>query len=130
MPWQWQRPRFRGGPPWEPVDDGCGGVKSSCGELLDLYPASRRALLELADAEVPVAITSRTHRAAWALQWLELLRLEPGGRTAADVIGSRPVIVQDGSKSSHLKEIHRRTVRFGRPVSLELPLQLEGARRL
>ena len=126
---QWHRPRLRGGSPFTPVDDGFGGVKSSCGQLLELYPASRRALLELSDADVPVAIASRTHRAAWARQWLEMLRLEPGGRTAADVIGSSPVVIQDGPKPLHLKEIQRRTVRrlprrrlLARPSSPPLPL--------
>ena len=108
---QWHRPRLRGGSPFTPVDDGFGGIKSSCGQLLDLYPASRRALLELSDAGVPVAIASRTHRAAWARQWLEMLRLEPGGRTTADVIGFSPIVIQDGPKPLHLKEIERRTVR-------------------
>ena len=108
---QWHRPRLRGGSPFTPVDDGFGGIKSSCGQLLDLYPASRRALLELSDAGVPVAIASRTHREAWARQWLEMLRLEPGGRTTADVIGSSPIVIQDGPKPLHLKEIERRTVR-------------------
>ena len=107
---QWHRPRLRGGSPFTPVDDGLGGIKSSCGQLLELYPASRRALLELSDADVPVAIASRTHRGAWARQWLEMLRLEPGGRTAADVIGSSPIVIQDGPKPLHLKEIQRRTV--------------------
>ena len=69
----WHRPRFRGGPPWTAVNDGLGGVRSSTGEVLDLYPASRLALLELAGAGVPVAVASRTHRPAWALLWLSLL---------------------------------------------------------
>ena len=106
--WQWHRPRFRGGPPWTPIDEGFGGVKSSSGELLNLYPAARTALLELSDADVPVAIASRTHRPKWARQWLELLSLEPGGRTAADVISL--IVIQDGPKPSHLKELRRRTV--------------------
>ena len=105
----WHRPRFRGGPPWAPVDDGFGGITSSCGEQLDLYPASRRALLALSDADVPVAVASRTHRADWALEWLATLRLEPGGRTAQDVIGTCPIVIQDGPKAAHLLRIHERT---------------------
>lgn len=105
----WHRPRFRGGPPWVPVDDGCGGVTSSCGKRLDLYPSSRRALLALSGAGVPVAIASRTHRAEWVREWLATLRLEPGGRTAQDVIGSFPVVIQDGPKPGHLLRIHERT---------------------
>ena len=115
---QWHRPRLRGGSPFTPVDDGFGGIKSSCGQLLDLYPASRRALLALSDANVPVAIASRTHRAAWARQWLEMLRVEPGGRTTAEVIGSNPIVIQDGPKPLHLKEIQRRTVS---PATAALP---------
>ena len=106
------------------MDDGFGGIKSSCGQLLDLYPASRRALLALSDANVPVAIASRTHRAAWARQWLEMLRVEPGGRTTAEVIGSNPIVIQDGPKPLHLKEIQRRTVSPAlptRPSSHALP---------
>ena len=103
----WHRPRFRGGPPWAAVDDGLSGVRSSTGEVLDLFPASRLALLELAGAGVPVAVASRMHRPAWALQWLSLLRLEDGGRTAADVIG--PVVIRDGPKPNHVREIHRQT---------------------
>lgn len=112
------------------MDGGFGGVKSSCGQLLELYPASRRALIELSDAGVPVAIASRTHRAAWARQWLEMLRLEPGGRTAADVIGST-IVIQDGPKPLHLKEIRRRTVRtpplLARPPPTACTLSLLGS---
>ena len=107
----WHRPRFRGGrgPPWTVEDGGLGGVRGASGDLLYLYPASRRALLELADADVPVAVVSRTHRGQWARQWLGLLLLEPGGRTVADVIGSGPVVIRDGPKPNHLREIQRQS---------------------
>tara|TARA_B110001452_G_scaffold17976_1_gene14643 strand:- start:205 stop:819 length:615 start_codon:yes stop_codon:yes gene_type:complete len=107
----WHRPRFRAGrgPPWTVEDGGLGGVRSATGDLLYLYPASRRALLELSDAEVPVAVASRTHRGQWARQWLELLRVEPGGRTVADVVGRGPVVIRDGPKPNHLREIERQS---------------------
>lgn len=113
----WHRPRFRVGPPWRLVEDGLGGVRSSSGEHLYLFPGARRALLALSDANVPVALASRTHRVDWALQWLALLRLEPDGRTVADVVGSWPVIIRDGPKTHHLHEITQRT---GVPLSRTL----------
>jgi len=100
----WQRPRFRGGPPFEAVDGGAGGVRASCGATLYLYPAARRALAALADARCPVAIASRTHRANWARQWLGMLTIDES-RTVDDAINGWPVVVQDGPKRGHLQRI-------------------------
>ena len=46
--WYPQLDTLEGGPPFELVDGGMGGVKTSAGERLDLFPAARRALMELA----------------------------------------------------------------------------------
>jgi hypothetical protein len=90
----WQRPRFRGGPPFEAVG---GGVRASCGALLYLYPAARRALAELAELQVPVAIASRTHRDKWARHWLGMLTVDGGGRMVDDVVNGWPVETQGPS---------------------------------
>ena len=104
----WPRPRFRAGPPFLPIDEGRAGVRSSCGEELDLFLGARRALVQLADAEVPVALASRTHRPKWALQWVDMIHVDDS-RTLSDVIGKSPIIIRDGCKSSHVREIARRT---------------------
>lgn len=101
----WQRPRFRKGPPFEPIDGGAAGVRDAGGATLYLYPAAKRALVCLADAGVPVAVASRTHREGWARQWLEMLTVDDAGRTVQDVIDPLPVLVQDGPKSGHLQRI-------------------------
>ena len=49
--WYPQLDTLEGGPPFELVDGGMGGVKTSAGERLDLFPAARRALMELAGEE-------------------------------------------------------------------------------
>ena len=74
------------------------------GERLELFPAARTALCELADAGVPVAIASRAGEVAWAEEILRLMRVDKK-RTMADVIGSAPVVIQGGSKTRHLKHI-------------------------
>ena len=104
----WRRPRFRVGPPWTAIDDGRGGIRSACGEVVTVFDGSREALLRLADAGVPVSVASRTHRQQWALDWMTMLRLDDT-RTLADVIGQSPVVLRDGPKSLHLREIAART---------------------
>ena len=104
----WHRPRFRSGPPFELTGDGS-SIRASCGSELFLYPAAGRALQRLDAAGVPVAVASRTHRERWALEWLSMLQVEPGGRTVADVIGLSPVVIRDGTKSLHVQEIARRS---------------------
>ena len=90
------RPRFRTGPPFAPVDGGLGGVQSACGARLDLFPAARRALVTLADAGVSTAIVSRTHRPVWARDWLSTLRID-AHRTVSDAVDPL-VVMRDGSK--------------------------------
>jgi len=103
----WARPRFRNGPPWVSIDDGLGGIRASSGETLRLYDGARRALATLADLGVPVALASRTHRKRWALEWMQLLRVDES-RTLAAVVGSSPIVITDGAKASHLREISKR----------------------
>ena len=102
----WWRPRFKAGPPWTPIDDGRNGVKSSCGTTLDLYDGARNALLRMADEGIPIALASRTHRPAWALEWLKLLKTDES-RTVWDVVHPSPIIIRDGSKVQHIREIGR-----------------------
>jgi magnesium-dependent phosphatase-1 len=83
-------------------------VRAYSGESLDLYKGARRALIQLGDAGVPVALASRTHRPSWALEWLSMLRIDRA-RTVLDVVEPCPVIFRDGSKASHVREICRRT---------------------
>ena len=101
----WPRPRFRAGPPWTSIDNGLGGVRARSGECLDLYPGARKALLHLVDAGVPIALASRTHRPRWAIEWMDRLRISPE-RTLASV--AVPVVLRDGSKAIHVREIVRR----------------------
>mmetsp|Transcript_15141 Transcript_15141/g.25275 ORF Transcript_15141/g.25275 Transcript_15141/m.25275 type:complete len:214 (+) Transcript_15141:192-833(+) len=106
----WHRPRFRGGPPFKPIENGLGGITARDGAKLDLYPAARRALCELAESDVPVAVVSRTHRKQWALQWLSMLRLDhASGPSVRALIGDMPIVIRDGSKRLHVWEIARRT---------------------
>ena len=105
----WHRPRFRRGPPWSVTSD---GVVAADGTVLTLYPGARSALLSLHAARVPVAVCSRTHRPQWALEWLQMLRVSDDDAevalTARDVIGGAPIVIRDGSKRTHLREICRR----------------------
>ena len=104
----WTRPRFRVGPPWKPIEGGLSGVRAQSGEVIDLYSGSRRALATLADAGVPVAVASRTHRPQWAQEWLQMLHVD-ASRTVASVLGAEPLIViRDGSKACHVREISKR----------------------
>ena len=102
------RPRFRKGPPFQRVDDGLAGVASACGATLDLYPGARSALLRCADAGCDVAIVSRSHRQAWVRDWLGMLRVDPE-RTVLQVVAPSSVVIRDGKKSVHVRELQRRT---------------------
>ena len=62
------------GPPFQACGDGC--VLTRRGERLDLFPAARKALAELHDASVPVAIASRASERAWAEEIMRLLRVD------------------------------------------------------
>ena len=104
----WWRPRFTQGAPFTSVADGLEGVRSACGETLDLYPGAREALARLNDVGIPVALASRTHRERWAREWLDLLRVD-ADRTVMDVVGAMPVIIRDGPKVLHLVEASRQT---------------------
>ena len=104
----WHRPRFRAGPPFTKIDDGLAGVRSASGEKLDLYPGARRALIRCANENIPVAFASRTHRPAWALEWMRMLRID-SERNVESVVSPWPVVIRDGSKVTHLREIHHRT---------------------
>ena len=75
---------------------------------MELFPAARAALCELADAGVPIAIASRASDAAWAEEIMRLMRVDDV-RTMADVIGDAPVVIQGGSKKAHLKHIAARS---------------------
>ena len=103
----WRRPRFRTGPPFVAIDGG--GVRSACGKTLALYDGARQSLARLSDAGIPVAIVSRTHRELWARQWLSLLQVDSSGRTVMDVVGAYPIVIRDGSKDLHLREVSRRS---------------------
>jgi magnesium-dependent phosphatase 1 len=152
----WHRPRFRRGPPWSSSAD---GVVAADGTALTLYPGARQALAALHAANVPVAVCSRTHRPQWALEWLRMLRVSDDdaeeGLTASDVIGAAPIVIRDGSKRTHLREIcHRAGLPLDRKIvffddkladcreveelgvtavhcedGLTVPLLLDGARR-
>ena len=75
---------------------------------MDLFPAARKALCELADAGVPVAIASRASEREWAQEIMRLMRIDDR-RTMSDAIGDAPVVVQGGSKVKHLKHIAHET---------------------
>ena len=100
--WKPELYQLSSGSPFKASSDGC--VVTSRSERLDLFPAARTALRQLADAGVPVAIASRASEVAWAQEIMRLLRVDKG-RTVADVIGSSPVVIQGGSQVKHLKHI-------------------------
>ena len=107
----WNRPRFRRGPPFEALDGGLGGVRGRDGQVLDLYPGARVALAALADEQrVAVVVVSRSHREAWAREWLQLLRVD-AHRSVADVLTATggSAIFRDSrrSKMPHLREAAR-----------------------
>ena len=79
------------------------------GRTLHLYDGASAALSRLADANVPVAAVSRTHRPKWALEWLNLLQLDDE-RTASDVIAL--VVMRDGVKSLHVRSRRYRNSRY------------------
>ena len=64
--WKPELYQLSSGPPFKANSDGC--VLTVRGERLDLFPAARSALAELADAGVPVAIASRASEREWALE--------------------------------------------------------------
>ena len=100
----WKRPRFRNGPPFSAIDDGMGGVRAASGEACDLFPAARRALLELRGEGVPVAVASNSHREAWIREMMDLIRVE-GGCTVSESI--KALVVRDGAKVQHLRQLIR-----------------------
>ena len=100
--WKPELYQLSSGSPFKVSSDGC--VITARGERLELFPAARTALCELAAAGVPVAIASRAGEVAWAEEILRLMRVDKK-RTMADVIGSAPVVIQGGSKTRHLKHI-------------------------
>lgn len=100
--WKPELYQLSSGPPFKTSSDGC--VVTCRGERLELFPAARMALGELADAGVPIAIASRASEVAWAQEIIRLMRVDEQ-RTMADVIGSAPVVIQAGSKVKHLKYI-------------------------
>ena len=100
--WKPELYQLSSGSPFSVSSDGC--VLTARGERLELFPAARTALTELADAGVPIAIASRAGEVEWAY---EIMRLMPVDRrrTMAGVIGDAPVVIQGGSKTHHLKHI-------------------------
>ena len=62
----------------------------------------------LTDANVPVAVASRTHLVAWARELMCMIKVD-SKRTVADVIGTMPVEIFAGSKRAHFLEIHEKT---------------------
>ena len=62
----------------------------------------------LTDANVPVAVASRTHLVAWARELICMIKVD-SKRTVADVIGTMPVEIFAGSKRAHFLEIHEKT---------------------
>ena len=62
----------------------------------------------LTDANVPVAVASRTHLVAWARELMCMIKVD-SKRTVADVIGTMPVEIFAGSKRAHFLEIHDKT---------------------
>ena len=82
----WRRPRFRNGPPFTPIDGGLGGVCGASGERLTLYEGARDALRRIVDTHrIPIAFVSRTHRPAWAREWLAVLKVDEE-RTVLDLL--------------------------------------------
>jgi len=104
--WHPELYQLSSGPPFKSSSDGC--VLTARGERLDLFPAARSALAELADAGVPVAVASRANEREWALEIMRRLRVDQR-RTVADVIGTSPIVIQGGSKTKHLKHIAHET---------------------
>lgn len=100
--WRPELYQLSSGPPFTASSDGA--VLTRRGERMELFPAARAALRELADAGVPVAIASRASEREWAAEIMRLMRVDDA-RTMADVIGSAPVVIQGGSKVKHLKHI-------------------------
>ena len=100
--WRPELYQLQAGPPFRSSTDG--SVLTQRGERIDLFPAAQRALRELADHGVGVAIASRASEVAWACEIMRLMRIDEQ-RTMSDVIGDSPVVIQGGSKVRHLKHI-------------------------
>ena len=79
------------GPPFTVSSDGC--VITRRGERMELFPAARKSLRELADNNVPIAIASRAGEVEWAEEIMRLMRVDDA-RTMADVIGEAPVVIK------------------------------------
>ena len=131
----WNRPRFRKGPPFAPVECGAKGVRAASGEVLDLYPDVRGIFQSFKGdigsgsdknsgdefGAVQVAFISRGHRPEWAKSFLELLSVEssrPLDGLNDDEIESNSLIsvmdycdalvIRDGSKARlHLRDVSR-----------------------
>ena len=100
--WRPELYQLSSGPPFTVSSDGC--VITRRGERMELFPAARKSLRELADNNVPIAIASRAGEVEWAEEIMRLMRVDEK-RTMADVIGEAPVVIQGGSKTRHLKHI-------------------------
>ena len=89
--------------------------------VLDLYSGAREALRRVSDRyDIPCALVSRTHRAAWAREWLRLLRVD-AERAVVDVITRTPpiVVIRDGAKTNHLREVVRQVEAAEEGVAFE-----------
>ena len=113
--WKPQLAQLKGGPPFRPVEGGLQGVHTSQDEQLDLFPAARRALMTLADNNVPIAIASSTKFDAWARELFSLIKIDEQ-RTIADVVRA-PIVIRPGSKVHHFKSIAAQT---GTPMTQTL----------
>ena len=100
--WHPELYQLSSGPPFMTAADGC--VLTARGERLELFPAARSALCELADAGVPIAIASRASEREWAMEIMRLLRVDEK-RTLSEIVGDSPVVIQGGSKVKHLRHV-------------------------
>lgn len=80
-----------------------GGVMTASKQRIDLFPAARRALRQLADADVVVAVASRTHLGELAHELLQTIRVDDK-RTMTDCI-TGPVLIKNVSKANHFKQM-------------------------
>jgi len=121
----WNRPRFKkGGQPFTPINDGLNGIHGTNGEILDLFPASRDTLRILNDyhnsvgsnndkeqssGSISISLVSRTHRPQWSKEFINTLKVDQT-RTVADCIvdPKNNIIIRDGSKKLHVKEISQK----------------------
>uniref|UniRef100_A0A7S0CJJ5 Magnesium-dependent phosphatase-1 n=1 Tax=Proboscia inermis TaxID=420281 RepID=A0A7S0CJJ5_9STRA len=111
----WNRPRFRRGPPFIPINDGFNGVRANSGEELDLYPGVRDILKSFVDSSddknffsgTKIGLVSRSHRQNWSEQFLKMLRVSISVGLCRSVEECVDIIViRDGPKGKfHLREI-------------------------